>query len=161
MEQVRQASSDDLVRIGELVLDFAIDRAGRRGADLTRADDGGGVLPDSTGTSLALYVTHPSQLALVGTLDDWVAAVALCRVDDGGGERRGVLDVCFVDPGAREVGLGHLLLERSLEWFAGQRCLGVDGTALPGDRMAKSFFESAGFKARLLVMHLPIDGPTD
>jgi len=26
--------------------------------------------------------------------------------------------------------------------------------------MAKSFFESAGFKARLLVMHLPIDGPT-
>ena len=161
MEQVRQASSDDLDRIGELVAEFAIDRAGRRGADLTRAADEGGVLPDPTGTSLALYVTHPSQMALVGTLDDWVAAVALCRVDDEGGERRGVLDVCFVDPGAREVGLGHLLLDRSLEWFAVQRCRGVDGTAFPGDRMAKSFFESAGFKARLLVMHLPIVGPTD
>ena len=162
MEQVRQASSDDLHRIGQLVADFAVDRAGHRGADLTRPADGGGELPDPTGTSLALYVTQPNRLALVGTLDDWVAAVALCRVDDEGGERRGVLDVCFVDPGAREVGLGHLLLERSLEWFAGQRCRGVDGAAFPGDRMAKSFFEAAGFKARLLVMHLPIDGqPTD
>jgi len=161
MEQVRQASSDDLDRIGELVADFVVDRARLRGAGLTRTVDEGGVVPDPTGTSLAHYVTHPNQLALVGTLDDWVAAVALCRVDDGGGERRGVLDVCFVDPGAREVGLGHLLLERSLEWFGVQRCCGVDGTAFPGDRMAKSFFESAGFKARLLVMHMPIDGPTD
>jgi GNAT superfamily N-acetyltransferase len=98
-------------------------------------------------------------MALVGTLDDWVAAVALCRVDDGVGGRRGVLDVCFVEPGAREVGLGHLLLERSLEWFGTQQCDGVDGTAFPGDRMAKSFFESAGFKARLLLMHRAIDVP--
>lgn len=161
MEQVRQASSDDLDRIGELVTELAVDRAARRGADLTRASDGGGRPPDPTGASLALYVTDPTRTVLLGTLDDWVAAVALCRVDDDGGERRGVLDVCFVEPGAREVGLGHLLLERSLEWFAGQRCSGVDGTAFPGDRMAKSFFESAGFKARLLVMYLPIDGPTD
>lgn len=160
MEQVREASFDDLDRINELAADFVIDRATRRGADLTRAADGG-VPPDPTGASLSPYVTEPSRTALVGTLDDWVAAVALCRVDDGGGERRGVLDACFVEPGAREVGLGHLLLERSLEWFAAQGCRGVDGTAFPGDRMAKSFFESAGFKARLLVMHLPIDGPND
>jgi GNAT superfamily N-acetyltransferase len=161
MERVRQASSDDLDRIGELVTDFAADRAARRGADLTRPADGSGVPPDPTGASLAPYVSDPTRMALVGTLDDWVAAVALCRVHDGGGDRRGVLDVCFVEPGAREVGLGHLLLERSLEWFAAQRCHGVDGTAFPGDRMAKNFFESAGFKARLLVMHLPIDLQND
>ena len=32
-------------------------------------------------------------------------------------------------------------------------CRWVDGTALPGDRGAKNFYESAGFKARLLTMH--------
>ena len=114
MEQVRQASTEDLDRLVELVADFVADRSDRRGA-------------------------------------------GLCRVDGGGGERRGVLDLCFVEPGAREVGLGHLLIEQALGWFGSQGCTGVDGTAFPGDREAKNFFESAGFKARLLVMHRPID----
>ena len=161
MERVRQASTGDLDRIGELVTEFAADRAARRGADLIHPADGGGVPPDPTGASLAAYVVEPTRLALVGTLDDWVAGVALCRVDVEAGERRGMLDACFVEPGAREVGLGHLLLEQSLEWFTAQRCNGVDGTAFPGDRLAKSFFESAGFKARLLVMHLPIGVQND
>ena len=156
MEQVRQASTHDIDRIGELVADFAVDRALHRGADLLRPTDGGGVWLDPSGASLAAYMAHPTRMALVGTLDDWVAAVVLCRVDADAGGCRGVLDVCFVEPGAREVGLGHLLLEQSLAWFTAQGCTGVDGTAFPGDRMAKSFFESAGFKARLLVMHLPI-----
>jgi len=161
MERVRQASKADLDRIGELVTDFAADRATRRGADLIQPNDGGGTPPDPTGSSLAAYVVEPTRMALVGTLDDWVAGMALCRVDVEAGERRGILDVCFVEPGAREVGLGHLLLEQSLAWFAAQRCNGVDGVAFPGDRLAKSFFESAGFKARLLVMHRPIGLPDD
>ena len=53
--------------------------------------------------------------------------------------------------------MGRLLLDRSLAWMAEQGCAGVDGTALPGDRGAKSFYESAGFKARLLTMHRPLD----
>ena len=161
MEQVRQASTDDIDRIGELMADFVVDRATHRGADLLRPADGGEVWRVPTGASLAAYIGDPTRLALVGTLDDWVAAMALCRVDADPGGCRGVLDVCFVEPGAREVGLGYLLLRRSLAWFTAQGCTGVDGTAFPGDRMAKSFFESAGFKARLLVMHLPIDGAVD
>ena len=157
MEQVRQASTDDLDRLVELVADSVADRSDRRGAELTRPSDGGGVPPDPVAASLAAYVTRPDRTALVGTLDDWVAGVVLCRVDDGGVGRRGVLDLCFVEPGAREVGLGHMLVERALGWFGSQGCTGVDGTAFPGDRGAKNFFESAGFKARLLVMHRSLD----
>ena len=157
MEQVRQASTDDLPRLAELVVDFVADRAERRGADLIHPSDGGGTPPDAVVGSLDAYVTGAGRTALVGLLDDWVAGVALCRVDDGGGVRRGFLDVCFVESGAREVGLGHLLLDRSLGWFGSQGCTGVDGTAFPGDRTAKNFFESAGFKARLLVMHRSVD----
>lgn len=157
MEQVRQASIEDLGRLVELVGDFLADRAGRRGAELTRPSDTGGRVLEPVEESMAAYLADPTRTALVGTLDEWVAAVALCRVDGATGEGRGVLDLCFVEPGAREVGLGHLLLERALEWFVSAGCVGVDGTAFPGDRVAKNFFEAAGFKARLLVMHRPLD----
>ena len=157
MEQVRTATVDDLGRVLELLADFSTERAGRRGAELVRPEDGLGALPSPTEASLAPYLASPGRTALLGTLDDWVAAVALCRVDDGGVERRGVLDMCFVEPGAREVGLGHLLMEAALAWFVSAACRGVDGTAFPGARAAKNFFESSGFKARLLVMHRALD----
>jgi GNAT superfamily N-acetyltransferase len=78
-------------------------------------------------------------------------------VEDGPDGLGGVLDACFVEEEARELGLGHLLLKSSLEWFASQGCSGVDGIAHPGDREAKQFFEGAGFTARLLVMHRSLE----
>jgi GNAT superfamily N-acetyltransferase len=64
-----------------------------------------------------------------------------------------VLEACYVESGARGVGLGHLLVDAAVSWFGDQGVEGVDGTALPGDRLAKNFFESAGFKARMLTMY--------
>jgi GNAT superfamily N-acetyltransferase len=66
---------------------------------------------------------------------------------------RGILDACFVETGARGVGVGRLLLDAVLSWVEARGAHGMDGTALPGDRAAKNFYESAGFKARLLTMH--------
>jgi len=157
MEQVRSATADDLERLMELVAGFAEGQADRRGAGLTRHDDGGASPPPPTVDAVAPYLTDPTRTALGGLLDDWVAGAALCRTVAVGPERRGVLDLCFVEDGAREVGLGHLLVERAIDWFRDRDCTGVDGTAYPGDRAAKNFFESAGFKARLLVMHRPLD----
>jgi GNAT superfamily N-acetyltransferase len=157
MEAVRSASPGDLDRLVELVAAFRGSRADHRGAELARPDDGGGTAPDATGSAMAPYLDDPARTALVGTLDDWVAGAALCRLSEDGGVTRGILDLCFVEPGARQVGLGHLLMEHALAWFRARGCSGVDGSAQPGDRSAKSFFESAGFKARLLVMHRPLD----
>ncbi len=157
VEQVRTAGTDDVDRLVELTAAFHEVTGGHRGGDRTRPTDHGGQAPDPTRDAVAAYVTGPDRTALVGLLDDWTAGGALCRVDTAGRERRGVLDICYVEPGAREVGLGRLLLDRSLEWFRDAGCTGVDGSAFPGDRGAKQFFEAAGFKARLLVMHLPLD----
>jgi GNAT superfamily N-acetyltransferase len=157
VERVREASDHDVDRLVELTAAFHADRGHRRGAGSARPSDGGGNPPEATVGDLSRYVGGPGRAALVGTLDGWVAGAALCRVDPGPGDRRGVLDLCFVEPDAREVGLGQLLLDGAVEWFRGQRCSGVDGSALPGDRGAKQFYESAGFKARLLVMHLALD----
>ena len=95
---------------------------------------------------------------LVGTLDEVVTGFGLCHVEDlGPPGRRGVLDACYVEVGARGVGLGRLLLDALVSWLEEQGCGGVDGIALPGDRGAKNFYEAAGFKARLLTMHRRID----
>ena len=156
MEQVRTATAGDLPRLIELTSSF-LDASGvRRGGGLRRPSDPGGTAPDATTAAVRPYVESDHRLALVGTLDGWVAGAVLCRADAVDGRTRGVVDLCFVEPGARGVGLGQELLERSLTWFGDRGCDGVDGTALPGDREAKQFFESAGFKARLLVMHRPL-----
>ena len=157
MEHVRTATEGDAERLAELTAAFHDATLERRGGAHTRPGDVGGHPLEAARLVVAGYVGTPGRHALVGTLDGWTAGAALCRVDDTADDRRGVLDVCFVEPGARGVGLGQLLLERSLEWFRAEECTGVDGRAFPGDREAKQFFESAGFKARLLVMYLPLE----
>ena len=156
VEQVRDAAQVDLLRMVELTDAFHDAIGERRGGLLGHPGDPGGSPPKAISGDVEAYLEDPDRMALVGTLDDWVAGVALCRVVGTAGGR-GVLDVCFVEPGARQVGLGQMLLERSLNWFSDRGCVGVDGTALPGDREAKQFYESAGFKARLLVMHRELD----
>ena len=156
VEQVRSATTDDLDRLVELVAAFLASRADRRGAALARPSDSGGRLrlrrrrtrPVRVGPDVRPWWAPWTTGSPVRPCAGWRRT---------GHDRRGVLDLCFVEDGAREVGLGHLLVESALDWFRGHGCTGVDGTAHPGDRAAKNFFESAGFKARLLVMHRPLD----
>ena len=93
----------------------------------------------------------------------WVEGVAvgfaLVRLDRlADGSVLGVIDVLYVEPGFREVGVGEALMDRILSWAVDNDCLGIDGLALPGDRHTKNFFESFGFKARLLVVHRDLVG---
>jgi GNAT superfamily N-acetyltransferase len=73
-----------------------------------------------------------------------------------GGERLGAIDELFVLPEARHAGTGRALAASLLDWCRGQGCTGVDAHALPGSRAVKSFFETEGFTARVLVMHRPL-----
>jgi GNAT superfamily N-acetyltransferase len=92
---------------------------------------------------------------LVGTLDDHVLAYGLAHLESiaRGDGTLGVIDELFVAEPARAVGVGEVLLAALVAWCRDAQCIGIDATALPGDRQAKNFFESAGFKARRLIMH--------
>lgn len=157
MEAVRTATPDDAHRLAELA-GALLDELGRR--------RGGGFLVDRDRTPpsasgfdrwLRAVLADPSRAVLVGTIDEVVVGWALSSTEDLGSQgRRGRLAACYVEEGARGVGVGRLLLERSLGWLGAEGCRGVDGVALPGDRGAKSFFESAGFKARALTMFRPL-----
>jgi GNAT superfamily N-acetyltransferase len=93
-----------------------------------------------------------------GTLDDTVVGYGLVRTERlADGTLLGVIDDIYVDPGAREVGLGQALMDHLLDWCRAQGCFGVDSLALPGDRQTKNFFESFGLVARAIVVHRPLD----
>jgi GNAT superfamily N-acetyltransferase len=158
MEAVRRATSDDSPRLAVLAQELLDDMASIRGGSLLIEPE---LDPSGEHALLARLpelVDDPQRLVVVGSLDEVVIGFALGHFQDLGDHgRRGVLDACYVEPGARELGVGRMLLDAAITWFKESGCRGADGTALPGDRGAKNFFEAAGFKARLLTMYQSFD----
>ena len=90
----------------------------------------------------------------VGTIDGTPVGYASAHSETlRDGTVLGVIDHLFVEEGARDVGVGEALMDLLLEWFRSQGCAAADAAALPGNRQTKNFFETAGFSARLIVMH--------
>lgn len=99
-------------------------------------------------------MADPDGMAVVGTVAGHVLGYGVAHVEPlTGAAPLGRIDTLYVEPGARSVGVGEAMLDRLVAWLDERGCGGVDGLALPGDRATKSFWEDAGFKARLLVMH--------
>jgi GNAT superfamily N-acetyltransferase len=156
MEAVRRATTGDAPRLAVLAEELIEATRTHRGGELLIDRDRPGATGDGA-SGWRARLADPDSLVVVGTLEAVVTGFALAHLEDRGGHGRcGVLDACYVEPPARGIGVGHLLLEAVLSWMGERGCTAVDGAALPGDRQAKNFYESAGFKARLLTMHRPL-----
>ena len=151
MEASRPASAEDIPRVVEL-------------AELMRAELGamrGGALwvereawPEPLEDAYDALLARDDAILLVGSIDDAVLAFAAVVVEQlRSGARLGVITDLFVEPEAREVGVGEVLVDALVEHCRAAGCIGVDATALPGHRAAKNFFETHGFTARSLAMH--------
>jgi GNAT superfamily N-acetyltransferase len=87
-------------------------------------------------------------------VDDVTLGVVMCRLEAlGDGSRLARLEWMWVDPGARELGLGAELMDLVVGWAGERGATRLDAHALPGNREAKNFLEQAGFSARLIVLH--------
>jgi GNAT superfamily N-acetyltransferase len=96
----------------------------------------------------------PDAVVVVGTIDDVVVGFAHAVAEAlPGGDELAVLGGLYVDPGAREVGVGEAMMELVLGWCGDRRAIGIDAVALPGDRATKNFFERFGLTARAIVVH--------
>ncbi|HTX63699.1 MAG TPA: GNAT family N-acetyltransferase [Acidimicrobiales bacterium] len=95
----------------------------------------------------------PDRALLVGTLSDVVVGLGAGHLTSRGTEQVGSLDCCYVESGARGVGVGTAILDALVQWFTAGGCVALDAPALPGDRATKQLFESQGLSARLLVLH--------
>ncbi|MEI7887963.1 MAG: GNAT family N-acetyltransferase [Actinomycetes bacterium] len=64
----------------------------------------------------------------------------------------------FVESGAREIGVGELLMQAVTAWAQERGCSGIDAVAMPGDRDTKNFFETFGLVARSITVHQDLRG---
>jgi GNAT superfamily N-acetyltransferase len=150
-EQAKVASSEELSIIAQLA-DEAV---------LEQIDGRGGYIWSRRETSTVPYIlsleasmASPDEEIWVGTLDNAILSYARAKVEVlRTGEYLGVVTDIYVTPEARSVGLGEALINVIIEWCQERKCVGIDSMALPGNRETKNFFETFGFKARLLTVH--------
>src|SRR5262245_53577723 len=98
---------------------------------------------------------------VVGTYHDVVVGYATARTEllrDG--SRLALLSDIYVEPAARDIGVGEAMMDEVIAWSVARGCCGIDSLALPGMRASKNFFERYGLKARQLIVHRSF-GPQD
>lgn len=159
VEAVRPASRDDLPVLIELATSAVYEQIEARGGRVWAHREAIPTPPDET---LMTSIDNPDELVVVGTIGDVVVGYGRARSEVlRNGNRLGVISDIFVTPGAREVGVGELLIDSLVSWAKEQGCGGVDATVLPGNRQAKNFFETAHFTARAIVVHRSLQTPSD
>lgn len=89
------------------------------------------------------------ELAFVAGMSDVVlGSVIAVRTADGSARIRHL----FVEPDAREVGIGDRLVGGLLQELRRVGCHWVGGVALPGDRHTKNLFERHGLVAQSIIV---------
>jgi ribosomal protein S18 acetylase RimI-like enzyme len=91
---------------------------------------------------------------VVGTIDEIAFGYAIVVEDPVvDGAPLAMLQQLYVDPGARDVGVGEAMMDLVLAWCEERGFRGIDALALPGDRATKNFFERYGLTARAILVH--------
>lgn len=145
-ESARRATAADVPDLQRLVARATADVAGQRGA----------------AQWLATRAPAPPTAAdgwLVGCLDTVPVGAALTEHvvwPDG----RLVVEIRFlyVEPEARELAVGEVLVDAVLAAARAAGAFAVESTALPGDRELKNLFERFGLVARAITVHKALDG---
>lgn len=157
MEGARPATREDAERLAELCRRALQELGDQRGGALyTRRETGLVAKALLRPGGLDNLLAGARRTVVVGTVEDHVVGLGVAHVDDVGEASHGVIDALYVEPEARTVGVGGAVLEALVGFLGSANCRGIDVSALPGDRDTKNFFEAAGFKARLLVLHRPV-----
>lgn len=114
-------------------------------------------LPEPVEASLAALLEDDDSFVAVGLINDVVFGFIWARIEgllpQAEGERIGVVRLVFVEEPARGVGVGEAMLQAALAEMRSRGIRRFDSIVSPGHRLAKNFFESAGFSARRITMY--------
>jgi GNAT superfamily N-acetyltransferase len=148
MELARPARAEDRQACTRLLSQALMAAESMRG--------GAALVGDATTVTLLERWTRPGGTALLVVGEFEGVVVGLLAATAGAGHR-GLIECCYVEPGARGVGVGTALLDAGVAWCTERGCASVDAPALPGDRTTKQRLEGAGFSARLLTLSRRLD----
>jgi GNAT superfamily N-acetyltransferase len=149
LETARPVTVTDLEEAARFWRDAVGDLAGLRGGQALADTLERPQLHDYLNRSLE----SSDHLVVLGLIDDVPVGVASVRAGHRVDRPIGELELIYVEPKARRVGVAVAMLDVVAERCRRWGMTGIDVPALPGDRGAKSFFEARGYTARLLVMH--------
>lgn len=96
----------------------------------------------------ATLAARTDRVVLVGTIDEVVVAYLELAI----GASTAVVRQVYVEPEARELGLGDEMLATAIATARERRCGALEGHALPGDRLTKNLYERAGITTRKLTV---------
>lgn len=99
-------------------------------------------------------VRDDNARVFVGTLDDAIVAYMVLILQAA--RNRGTVTHVYVEPEARELGLGDTMVEHAISTVRDAGLGGIESVALPGDRETKNLFERAGLTARLIIVYKPL-----
>ena len=109
--------------------------------------------------SLQADLADVDRVVLLGCLGDVPVGYAIASIHPlADGTCAADVSEVFVEPDARGVGIGNLLMHQLVHWATDRGCIGIDARALPGDRNTKNFFESFGLVARAITVHRDLRG---
>ncbi len=133
-----------------------------RALESVRAQRGGAILAANATWDglLAEWTSRATAVGrFVGEFDQAVVGLGVVShfTRPGANEPSGRIECCYVEVGARGVGVGTALMEAMVAWCVERGCCDIDALALPGDRAAKQRLEAAGFSARLLTLNRRLD----
>jgi GNAT superfamily N-acetyltransferase len=151
VEASRPARAEDIPRVVELARAMRAELAPMRGGERLLDHE---AWPEPLDDAYRRLLDRTDARLVVGTIDDVVLGFAALVVEPlASGRLLAVVTDLFVEPEAREVGIGEAMLEQLVDHARAEGSVGIDARALPGHRAAKNFFEDQGFTARALVMH--------
>jgi GNAT superfamily N-acetyltransferase len=155
MEGSRPATAEDLSRIAELAALARQELVPMKGGALWSARE---AIAEPFEDAYGALIDRDDASVVVGTVEETVVGFGVVTLERlRTGETLGVISDLFVEPGAREVGVGEAMADDLVAFCATRGCTGIDALALPGHRTTKNFFEGFGFTARALVMHRELD----
>ena len=154
--RARPATIDDLDQIVGLAVAARESLSTVRGGPVLLATDR---RTGDLARQMETAITDDSINLHVGTLEEVVVGYLVAAlVPTPGGPLLAEIEELYVEPAARQVGVGAALLAPVIDWAIGHGCDGVDALALPGDRATKNFFESHGLVARAIIAHRSLPG---
>jgi len=98
----------------------------------------------------------PEMHTWVAVIDGVVVGYLVLR--HAAGDPTGIVDQVYVQPEAREIGFGDVMLAAAICCIRDGGGMRVESFALPGDRDTKNLYERAGVTARKIIVSKRIDG---
>ncbi len=153
MSFARPAQSEDREMLDELLSSAKTELQTQRGGEIYMLTE---VRKDFS--NLETELESPSAAVVVGIFEDLVVGWGSAReYQIPAGPKIGKISELYVQPEARDIGVGEDILAALLDWVKAAGCQGVEGTALPGNREMKGIFERFGIKTRMLVVYKDIE----